>query len=198
MKICISVWSRTWWKIDSSEDASATRWHPSAESPGFLSYTFPLHIHTQHTHNPGRESKGSVGFAIWLRDLYVYHLGGNTQKRNDIKAEKEFKVKSLWSDFFFLSDNKQGHFSWLKGPERVWEEWFKFGMLTEVNERGNWPEIVKRIIDLNCRASWDWKPYICSGINSHSCVTFHHWSCQPSHRSRRNCLYWFKVGGLYS
>lgn len=60
-----------------------------------------------------------MGFAIWLRDLYVYHLGGNTQKRNDIKAEKEFKVKSLWSDFFFLSDNKQGHFSWLKGPERV-------------------------------------------------------------------------------
>lgn len=67
--------------------------------------SFHTHSPTTYTHNTlttQGESKGAVGLAIWLRDLYVYHLGGKgTQKRNDIKAEKEFKVKSLWSDFFF-------------------------------------------------------------------------------------------------
>lgn len=37
--------------------------------------------------------------------------------KNDIEAEKEFKVKSLWSDFF-LSNNKQGHFSMAKEPRK--------------------------------------------------------------------------------
>ena len=55
---------------------------------------------SSHTHSPSPythntltqgESKGAVGLAIWLRDLYVYHVSGKgTQKRSDIKAEKKF------------------------------------------------------------------------------------------------------------
>ena len=164
--------------------------------------SFHTHSPSTYTHNTlttqGEKVRGQWDLLFgW--EIYMFITLAETLKREmTLRLRKNLKLKVYGLIFFFLSDNKQGHFSWLKGPERVWEEWFKFGMLTEVNGRGNWPEIVKRIIDLNCRASWDWKPYICSGINSHSCVTFHHWSCQPSHRSRRNCLYWFKVGGLYS
>lgn len=45
--------------------------------------------------------------------------------------------------WYFLSSNKQGHFSWLKGPERVWEEWLKFGMLDEVMDMGTDQRLLK-------------------------------------------------------
>lgn len=159
-----------------------------------------FHTHCPSTHSQLREKVRGQWDLLFGWEIYMFiTLVEKALKREMIlRQRKNLNLKVYGLIFFFLSNNKQGHFSWLKGPERVWEDWFKFGMLTEVNGRGNWPEIVKRIIDLNCRASWDWKPYICSGINSHSCVTFHHWCCQPSHRSRRNCLYWFKVAGLYS
>ena len=119
----------------------------------------PPHTHTTHS-QPREKVRGQWDLLFgWEIYMFITLVEKALKREMTLRQRKNFKLKVYGLIvFFFLSNNKQGHFSRLKGPERVWEEWFKFGMLTEVNGRGNWPEIVKRILDLSCRASWDWKP----------------------------------------
>ena len=67
--------------------------------------SFHTHSPTTYTHNTlttQGESKGAVGLAIWLRDLYVYHLGGKALKREmTLRLRKNLKLKVYGPIFFF-------------------------------------------------------------------------------------------------